>query len=233
MIPIIINNRNRVTMLKKLVDWVLKLEDTYIVILDNDSTYEPLLEYYKEIKDTIQVKYLKANLGSTALYQVGEQHNHKSDFFIYTDPDLLPREECPLDVVEHFKKAMIDSHFNKVGFGLEIKDLPEHYALKQQVIDWESQFWRHPYNNQFYKAGIGITFALYHKSRSAGKQHDVHNCLRSNYPYIARHLPWYIDSKNIDEEEWYYVKHATALEATGKPSSSWCRRAGAYPKIFI
>lgn len=226
MIPIIINSRDRVTMLKKMIEWLVQLKDSYIVILDNDSTYEPLLEYYKEIKDSIEIKYLKANLGSTALYKVKEQDNHKSDIFIYTDPDLFPIDECPLDVIEHLKKPLMEHKFNKVGLGLEINDLPDHYDLKQKVINWEKQFWERPYDSNFFHAGIGATFALYHKSHVSGKEHNVHNCLRSNYPYIVRHLPWYLDSNHLDEEQQYYIEHATALEATGMPSSSWCKGRG-------
>jgi hypothetical protein len=28
---------------------------------------------------------------------------------------------------------------------------------------------------------------------------------RMAYPYVARHLPWYMDSKNPDEENQYYL----------------------------
>lgn len=226
MIPIIVNNRDRFTMLKKMMEWLVQIENTYIVILDNDSTYEPLLEYYKKIKDIAQIKYLKANLGSTALYKVKEQDNHKSDLFIYTDPDLAPIEECPNDFIEHFKKPLIEHKFNKVGFGLKIDDLPDCYDLKQKVIKWENQYWQHSFNSQFFHAGIGATFALYHKSHISGHTHNVHNCLRSKHPYLLRHLPWYLDSENLDEEQLYYVSRANALEDTGYPSSSWCKGKG-------
>ena len=59
-IPIIINNRNRVTFLKQLVDWLIKAGYSNIIILDNDSKYEPLIEYYKQTK--ARVIYLKSNL---------------------------------------------------------------------------------------------------------------------------------------------------------------------------
>lgn len=45
-IPIIINNYNRLTMLKKLIDSLTSRGYTNIVILDNQSTYPPLLEWY-------------------------------------------------------------------------------------------------------------------------------------------------------------------------------------------
>ena len=32
--------------------------------------------------------------------------------------------------------------YKKAGFGLRIDDLPDHYRLKQEVIVWESRFWR-------------------------------------------------------------------------------------------
>lgn len=45
-IPIIINNYNRLTMLKKLIDSLTSRGYTNIVILDNQSAYPPLLEWY-------------------------------------------------------------------------------------------------------------------------------------------------------------------------------------------
>jgi len=32
---------------------------------------------------------------------------------------------------------------------------------------------------------------------------------RTAFPYMAKHLPWYIDSKNPDEENRYYIEQST------------------------
>ena len=48
-VPIIINNRNRYTFLKLMIEQLTSFGYKHIYILDNDSTYPPLLEYYKTI----------------------------------------------------------------------------------------------------------------------------------------------------------------------------------------
>ena len=47
-IPIIINNFNRLTYLKDLIFFLEKNGYVNIVVIDNASTYPPLLEYYKQ-----------------------------------------------------------------------------------------------------------------------------------------------------------------------------------------
>ena len=66
-IPIIINNYNRLTMLKKLIDSLTSRGYTNIVILDNQSTYPPLLEWYAECQ--FEVIRLPKNYGFKALWK--------------------------------------------------------------------------------------------------------------------------------------------------------------------
>ena len=47
-IPIIINNRNRLTYMKMLISSLEKRGYNNIYIIDNDSTYPPLLDYYSK-----------------------------------------------------------------------------------------------------------------------------------------------------------------------------------------
>src|SRR5437016_2259980 len=60
-IPIIINNRNRVTYLLQLISWLEKSGYNNIYIIDNNSKYPPLLEYYSKTK--YPVFRLKENAG--------------------------------------------------------------------------------------------------------------------------------------------------------------------------
>ncbi len=46
-IPIFINSRDRLGTLRDLVNWLKKAGQQRIYILDNDSSYAPLLEYYR------------------------------------------------------------------------------------------------------------------------------------------------------------------------------------------
>ena len=66
-IPIIINNYNRLTMLKKLIDSLTSRGYTNIVILDNQSAYPPLLEWYAKCQ--FEVIRLPKNYGFKALWK--------------------------------------------------------------------------------------------------------------------------------------------------------------------
>ena len=58
MIKIVINNRNRLTSTKNMLEHLLRLNpNEQIIILDNGSTYPPLLEWYKTIKS--QINYIE------------------------------------------------------------------------------------------------------------------------------------------------------------------------------
>ena len=67
-IPIVVICWNELTYIKNMVDQ-LKHYNHPIILLDNHSTYEPLLEYYKEIKkelgNKIERRMLKKNYGCT------------------------------------------------------------------------------------------------------------------------------------------------------------------------
>ena len=47
---VVINNRNRLTTTRNMVEKLLSLNpDEHIIIIDNESTYPPLLEWYEYI----------------------------------------------------------------------------------------------------------------------------------------------------------------------------------------
>jgi len=209
-IPIYINCRDRVTCLKKLIAWLEKAEYTNITLLDNNSTYEPLLEYYKITKH--KIIFLKENLGHTALWKCGI--DLKDKYYVYTDPDIIPIEQCPLDAIEQFKvildKYIPISWVQKVGFGLKIDDLPDFYKYKQQVIDHEQILWKNQIEPNVYGAAIDTTFALYMPNSKIDELYKLPNelpALRLGHPYIARHDGWYVDLDNLSDEEKYYREH--------------------------
>jgi hypothetical protein len=201
-IPVIINNFNRIDYLKKLIDWLEKAEMRNIYIIDNASTYPILLDYYSQTKHT--VIRLEANIGYKALWDTSVHLWFKGLPYIYTDPDILPIEECPYDAVKYFQEILNEyAHINKVGFGLNINDLPDHYPNKPEVLKWEGIYWEDPISENLYKADIDTTFALY---RAHSVKQQWGKTIRTGGKYMARHLPWYENPKTITEEELYYRK---------------------------
>lgn len=203
-IPIIINNRNRLTFLKQLINWYKKAGYKNIIVLDNDSKYEPLLQYYKS--ENINVIFLKENVGHLALWKSGVYKQFYGDYYVYTDPDVLPIDECPFDFMQYFMSLLKKySSIEKVGFGLKIDDLPNYYDKKNEVINWEKKHWLKQIEPDVYDAALDTTFALY-KPYTRGDVW-VQNALRTGGNYVARHLPWYENSNNISEEDLYYLNN--------------------------
>lgn len=203
-IPIIINNRNRLTYLKQQIDWLTNAGYKNIHILDNDSNYEPLLKFYNE--SNYKVIYLKENLGHLAFWKSGIYKQFQNDYYVYTDPDVLPIDNCPKDFMNYFiKKLNQYTNIEKIGFSLKIDDLPDYYDKKNNVINWEKRHWELKVEEEIYNAAIDTTFALY-KPYTNGLIW-VQNAYRTGGVYSARHLPWYENSKNMTEEDLFYLNN--------------------------
>lgn len=139
-VPIIINNFNRLDSLLKLIHSLEERGYGNIIILDNDSTYPPLLEYYRETP--YEVIYLHRNVGFLALWKTDVYKRFRKQFYVYTDSDVVLDKQCPEDFMKVFL-SVLKKHPGcmKVGFGIRIDDLPDCYKEKQSVIKWESQYW--------------------------------------------------------------------------------------------
>ena len=74
------------------------------------------------------------------------------------------------------------------------------YKFKRQVIIWESQFWERRLAPRVYDAQIDTTFALYHQPAP----HRFDRAVRTGFPYVARHTPWYLDDRSLPEDEAFY-----------------------------
>ena len=198
-IPIIINAFNRFTCLRALIDFLEKTIPNDIIILDNNSTYEPLLEYYESKPH--EVIRLSQNLGHEALWKSGHLNRFNNSFYVLTDPDIVPIKECPIDFMQYFYNLMQEHpEYKKVGFALKIDDLPDHNPHKGSIITWENQFWKTKVTDKTWKAQIDTTFSLFHPTHPGAWGEAI----RTDYPYIARHTDWYIDPNNLTEEEIYY-----------------------------
>ncbi len=212
-IPVIINNFNRLEYLQQLLEWLEWAEMKNIFILDNNSTYSPLLAFYKKTSHT--VFQLNANMGHMALWKTHTFMYFKNRPYVYTDPDVVPIENCPKDAVQYFQEILEKfPEVGKVGFGLKIDDIPDHYKKKNEVTQWESRFWIKEVEQDIFEAKIDTTFALY-KANMIGDAGMV-KALRTGGKYMARHLPWYIDLGKESEEEVYFKSHTTSV-------SSWYR----------
>ena len=206
-IPIIINNYNRLTSLKILISSLEKMGYKNLFIIDNASTYPPLLEYYNTCP--YKVFRLNNNVGYLALWKTDKYKMFISDYYVYTDSDVVPCAECPDDFLNHFWDILKRYKYaTKVGFGLKIDDLPDHYDMKQSVIDWESKFWKYEVEKDIYRAPIDTTFSLYRPFAKKNANWYVEQ-YRTGGKYQVHHLPWYNNSADLSKEEQYYITSCT------------------------
>jgi len=204
-IKVVINNRNRLTTTKTMVEHLLFLNpNEQIIIIDNGSTYPPLLKWYDSIKKLVDIRFNK-NEGHLALWAT-QLDKELGEYFIYTDSDIV----LPNDFPKFWKMIMYNqinwqSSFDKIALAIHIDDLPDHYRYKNQVIRNESRWWLEKHDSEMfdylYKADTDTTFAM---MRNFGD-----NCYKSlrlgREDMICRHHGWYLDLENLDEEEQYYL----------------------------
>jgi hypothetical protein len=200
-IPIILNNYNRLSTTKKLADDLYNLGYTNIHILDNQSTYPPLLEYYKVCP--YKVVLLDANMEHLAVYNSGYINNFLHlPWIVYSDPDL----EVFTHIPENFIQILIDKAekyaHNKAGLALSLDGLPDNeYA--NHYHNWEQRYWQKELEKDVYEAHVDTTFCII----KPGECFD-YRAIRVAGNLTAKHVPWFVDFNNLDEEETYYLEHS-------------------------
>lgn len=216
-IPVIIINFNQLFYLKQLVDFLIRRKFKNIIIIDNKSTYPPLLEYYKEIQSNVKLELMKDNYGHLVFFNNKNlQKKYGKGFYIVTDADIVPSENLPEDFLKkmliHLRKHWCE--ISKVGFALRLDDIPEGNILKNKILQWEKKFWMASVED-IYVAPIDTTFALY-KPNYPNRYDQVHffSAHRFAKDFTASHGGWYINQMNLTEEQKFYVESAS-------PSSSW------------
>lgn len=211
--PILINNFNRLQLLKEQIEWLLTLDDKVaIIVVDNLSTYPPLLDYYDKLDyPNVQVVPLHFNswrLGAAYLAKQLKMY----PAIVITDSDLLPYPNTPKDIISHLSSLMEKyPRYNHIGLSLEIEDLPVDAPMYKKVYKHESQFWSPQtklLNNEVYVAKIDSTFAMYRPSSTILA---LEPALRTARPYTLKHIDWYLKPEEYSEEYNYYLDHCKSF----------------------
>ncbi|MBK9039663.1 MAG: glycosyltransferase [Bdellovibrionales bacterium] len=206
-LPVIINNRNRFSYLVLLVDWLRKMGYNNIFVIDNCSTYGPLLEYYKT--KPFELIRLKNNYGYLALWNSGIFKKFLGGHYVYSDPDVVPDPDCPSDLLSHMVDILEDNPIlEKVGIGLRLDDLPNDHEYFKLIKNHEIDFWKRKFTADTFLAPVDTTFALYRENQAGG---HLLNSVRTNFPYIARHMPWYTKPGSESLEDRYYQEHSSGV----------------------
>ena len=214
MIPVYINTFNRLTTTRNLVEQVKRLPNAQPVVIDNDSDYAPLLEWYDS--KPCDIVRLKENIGHHAPWISGVVDGDGAALYVVTDCDI-DIDSVPLDVLDVLQCPFAWNHYRpiKSGLALRIDDLP---TWQTKVVEWESRWWRQRAvsGSHWYRAAIDTTFAMYRQGTTLKQVQDVARtpAVRLGGDYQARHVPWYLDGENLDAENQHYF-------ATANASNSW------------
>ncbi len=213
-VPVFIVSFNRVSYIRQVVESLECLGFQDITIIDNASTYEPLLEYLDNSPH--KVARLPKNFGHLALWR-SERFSKiiEHERFILNDNDVVPAPGCPSDITELLCEVL-DRYprHTKAGLSLRINDLPDFYAFKNQVLAWEAPFWETLLDDGHYEAAIDTTFALYRPGVHCDEERWWRS-IRTAPPYSAMHLPWYQDTGVNSAEDIYYQRAVAGI------SSQW------------
>jgi hypothetical protein len=209
MVPIYIVAFNRVTYLKQLLEYVEQLSNTVPIIVDNCSTYPPMVDFLEQTDH--QVVRLQENIGIRALLQSeiikrGQEHEryYGDQFYVFTDEDL-DLSNCPFDVIDVLREGLRRySWAQKAGVGLELSDIPDGVLHREEVLKWEASFWWDRLDRRFFNSPVASTFFVTHCETPFCQDKWIFDSLRSDIPYVARHLPWYETWDTLTEENLFY-----------------------------
>ena len=213
-IPVYVIAFNNLTYVKSMVDQLRELRVKKIIIVDNCSTYPPLLQYYEQQKaiknsETVfQLIKMDSNYGSNVITNCF--YKFLPEVFVITDPDLKLNPKLPSNFLEQLYNISNIYKAYKVGFALDLSDsikFNQEMKFRNMSIEkWESQFWRDKISDEkyeLYKAEIDTTFAVYNKKYSTPRSLQI----RVAGDFTCKHLPWYQDDFMPKDELDYYVKN--------------------------
>ena len=225
MIPVIINNRD--LMPQKLLRQILDLRGVGpIHLIDNASTYPPLLEWMSvrsyEFRN-VAIWRNSSNGGPRAACRLVNTMRDAwtvqgIQYYATTDSDL-DLEGVPVDALQVFSHELaVTGSLVKVGCALRIDDLPD--TRVGRAAKWnEGQHWKTGFPIGFSHIGVGenrvapafqadidTTFAVYRLNPPWTGAYGP--SVRVAGEYQARHLPWYHTDENRPPDYQWYLQHA-------------------------
>lgn len=221
--PIIINTRDRVEPLAELIQWIEKSGFHRIAFIDNDSTYPELLQYLADTPHQV-IPLGRNGMHKSPWESFGVRFLAKEQPYIITDPDILPNSTPADDTVKRLYYILNTyPEITKVGVALSIDDIPQHYSMRNAVLEWESRYWNKDVlvDKDIYKAEVDTTFALYREKT----WWHLFPSLRIAGKYTMRHEPWYQDLEHPTDDMMYYKLRAS------NDVSTWVK--GSLPKHHL
>lgn len=214
-IPLVIIAYETYTFIKQMVEQMDKYFNT-IIILDNNSQYPRLLEYYNELeaKDPKKYKIHRFNINHGHLiYQKGLVP--LPPVYCLTDPDIGLNAEIPPTFVMDFYNLSLQHNAYKVGFAIELDEAGfiKENGFNTHQVKVQGQYWKRHigYINEtdpLYESAIDTTFCLINNNYRTGTGWCQGIHIRVAGKYTCKHLPWYEGyiEQNMPAEEYNYWK---------------------------
>jgi glycosyltransferase involved in cell wall biosynthesis len=214
-IPVYIPVFNNPTYLRNMIAQLQALRVFKIIVIDNLSTYPPMLRALRELPTSIKVVRLKENKGPRFIIEDIAFYSSLPQNFCLTDPDLEFNPKMPRDFMLQLLALTSKFQIGKVGLALDISEraalrdfvVLEKNGKKYKVWDCEAEYWENQIGeteagDPVYRAATDTTFAIYNKQYF--RRENFYSAIRVAGNYLCRHLPWYKSNKLNPKEELVY-----------------------------
>lgn len=209
--PVIIPSYNQFYYIKNTIKQLKRFGLENFIILDNGSTYRPLLKWFAGTP--IPVVINSNNPGPRDFFTNPEIWDYLPNYFIVTDPDLEYPNAIPDSLVEDLKEISEENFWPKVALGLYKEDAKN---MVPMVKEWEVDYWKNVIGytknkNPIYEAKTDTTFALYNK-KFVTRPYDISwdgnffTAPRVCGVYLCKHWGWYY-KKPLPKEEYTFYKN--------------------------
>ncbi len=213
--PVLIPTFNNPTHLARMVEQLRSLGLTRIMVIDNASTWPPMLSLLASLEPPIRVFRREANHGPRSVLSRGNL-DALPQFFAVTDPDLELNRDLPENFLERLAELTQRYRIGKAGFALDISE-PErmitHIYPNGEPVDLithENKYWNDQVDvvdgNPVYLAKLDTTFAVY--NQRFFQRIRFLDAVRVAGRYTAKHIPWYTDFHLPPDEREFYWAHS-------------------------
>ena len=216
-VTVIINNRDLLEWPRAMVERISRMPGLReIIILDNGSTYRPLLQWYRSIPH--RVEFLE-NMGHTAPWTCGVLDSITTNLYVVTDPDLdlsaVP-DDCLLKLTQLLRQH---PDAKKIGLSLSTEGIPKNSPYSDHVMTYARVLPTLPTVGEgLVPMPVDTTFAI-HDKRLLDK-YEICG-MRAPAPYVARHVPWEIVKPSGDF--LYYLDHVEGRSSSYRDFTRYVR----------
>lgn len=211
-VPVLLLSFNNPTLFRLLVDQLRTCFNASVTILDNGSTYEPMITYLRSLSTDphISVHFFQENFGPHVLFGERGAPIMKTlpQHFVLADSDIKLSDFTPKNFICVLARLTDVMHVPKAALALDLSDHDEMFpqetfypTVKQSIYTHERSLYQKArvdgwpiINATVYHAETDTTFAVYIKqfltAKGDGMFHFAYRAVRVGSIFAAKHRPW-------------------------------------------